>query len=205
MNDNSSRYEQPPRTLPPPHYRRDTSTGFYLPLWSIALMMLCVFACAGSIVFSLFALGGNAPAQLPPVILVDTVAPTLIQPAAGASVTLTDTRVVAEMTEAVALPEQGFVLVGPTLPPIVLTPTPGIIDVGVQVRVVDVGDQQLNVRDAPGVNTSNVVFRVPEGIAFTVVGGPQQADGLTWWQIALVENSARVGWAASNYLEYAAP
>jgi len=69
--------------------------------------------------------------------------------------------------------------------------------------VIDVGDQQLNVRDLPGVMTSTVIFRSPEGSRFTVLEGPNLVDGLTWWRIQDVADPARVGWAASNYLEVA--
>lgn len=168
-------------------------------------MLACVFACAGLILLTVFVLGGNTPVQSPPVILMNTAAPTLLHidtPAAGSAQAIADP--LAEVTSEAIVPPR-FALAGPTLAPVILTATPGVIDIGAVVRVVDVGDQQLNIRDAPGVTSSSIVFRVTEGIAFTVVGGPQQADGLTWWQIALADNPARVGWTASNYLEFAAP
>jgi hypothetical protein len=71
--------------------------------------------------------------------------------------------------------------------------------------VIDVGDQQLNVRELPGVIDVDVVFRAPENTLFTIIAGPSQGDGLTWWQLQDPDNPQRVGWAASNYLEVVPP
>jgi hypothetical protein len=94
-----------------------------------------------------------------------------------------------------------FVMSGPTLPPPAITPTVISMAIGLTVRVVDVGDEQLNVRERAGVQDVAVKFRAPENTLFTVVDGPTQADGLTWWKIQDPENSTHNGWAASNYLE----
>jgi hypothetical protein len=67
------------------------------------------------------------------------------------------------------------------------------------VVVVEVGDQELNVRNIPGVTESQIIFRSPEGTEFSIVDGPQQADGFTWWQIQDL-TSAQRGWAVANYL-----
>lgn len=54
-------------------------------------------------------------------------------------------------------------------------------------------------RSAPGSSTSTV-GSVPGEAVFTVVGGPQCADGYTWWQI---NYQGTVGWTASgNSQEY---
>ena len=70
---------------------------------------------------------------------------------------------------------------------------------GKTVIVSGVQEQQLNVRDNPGINTT-VVFRAPDGYTFTVIDGPVQADGLTWWQVQDTSGSP-TGWAVTNYLE----
>ena len=75
------------------------------------------------------------------------------------------------------------------------------VGVNRQVIVVDVGAQQLNVRDTAGVIGTTVLFRAEEGTIFNVVDGPQQVDGLLWWKIQAPNNTARTGWAASNYLQ----
>jgi hypothetical protein len=100
-------------------------------------------------------------------------------------------------------PPATFALSGPTLRPVEISPTPRIITIGEQVVVIDVGVQQLNVRDEPGVIDTAIIFRAEEGSIFTIIDGPRQADGLTWWQIQDPYNTSRTGWAASNYLQIA--
>jgi hypothetical protein len=202
--------QPPPRTVPPEHVRRQLErrearrqNAFYLPWWSLLLTLIGVLSCAGLIVLGVIALGGNPAPPSAPMIVVNTVVPTE-RPASLPPSPVAATIPAAESTET-QNPAVNFSLVGPTLEPVRLSATPGVIDIGARVIVVDVGDQELNVRDAPGVSGTSITFRAPEGVAFRIVGGPQQADGLTWWQIALEDNPSRVGWAASNYLEYQAP
>jgi hypothetical protein len=59
---------------------------------------------------------------------------------------------------------------------------------------------ELNIRDKPGVIGSNVVARAREGSVFTIVEGPQQADGFTWWRIQDIQDPSRAGWGVANYL-----
>jgi hypothetical protein len=40
------------------------------------------------------------------------------------------------------------------------------------------------------------IARLPEGATFTIVGGPECADGFIWWQIDTVLN----GWTAEGQL-----
>lgn len=61
-------------------------------------------------------------------------------------------------------------------------------------------DSALNLRTGAG--TGNSVIRViyPDETA-TVVGGPQSANGYTWYQIEMWDQAATTGWAAGEYLE----
>lgn len=77
---------------------------------------------------------------------------------------------------------------------------PTSLSVGAQVKVANVGEQELNIRHRPGVAGSQVLFRAAEGSTFNILGGPQQADGLTWWHIQ-DPFSQLDGWAAANYLQ----
>ena len=92
-------------------------------------------------------------------------------------------------------------MIGPTLQPVIFSPTPRNMAIGEQVTVVGVGITQLNIRNEPGVNGTTIIFRVDDGMIFTIVDGPQFSDGLTWWQIENPSNTQMKGWAASNYLE----
>ncbi len=69
-----------------------------------------------------------------------------------------------------------------------------------RVVVANVGDQELNVRDVAGVTTSEVLFRSAEGTEFSIIDGPQQADGFTWWRIQ-DPITQQLGWAVANYLQ----
>lgn len=91
--------------------------------------------------------------------------------------------------------------------PVILQPHPIIcegappsrLNVGMrgQVRVAPEGAQrrQQNVRTAPSLDAVSSA-RLPEGVEFTIVGGPECADGFIWWQIDIV----RDGWTAEGQL-----
>ncbi len=108
-------------------------------------------------------------------------------------------------TPTVALPT-GLPPVPPTSEPTAAptdTPEPtrapsGAIVVGGKVRVTGTGAARLNVRQAPG-TTAAVVTRVGDGHVFTVLEGPQAADGYQWWKVQ--DDQGTVGWVAANWLE----
>ncbi len=56
----------------------------------------------------------------------------------------------------------------------------------------------LNMRDGAGTSYS-VVGTLSEGAIVEVVGGPQTADGYTWFQVRTDDGT--VGWAADDWLE----
>lgn len=59
----------------------------------------------------------------------------------------------------------------------------------------------VNLRDRPSIDAGvNVILLADE--SGTVTAGPEQADGLTWYQ---VESGRGAGWAASRYLAVGAP
>ncbi len=70
---------------------------------------------------------------------------------------------------------------------------------GSRVRVSGTAGSGLSLRSSPGVNNERVDIAA-EGETFTVVGGPVEADGLTWWQLQDAEAPQRAGWAAARYL-----
>jgi hypothetical protein len=177
--------------------RRDS--GFYLPVWSLGLMLLVVVMIAGGIVALVIGLGGRTPPESAPVVIVSSPVPTQLGavPLSPATPTIPPEIDPAGSGGGVSEP---FALSGPTLESVVFTATPRPISIGQRVMVVDVGIQQLNVRDRAGTVGTSVVFRAEEETVFEVVGGPEQADGLTWWRIQSPDNPARAGWAASNYL-----
>jgi hypothetical protein len=89
----------------------------------------------------------------------------------------------------------------PTLAP---TPTPvpvlpGQIGVGFRVTVMGTGGAGLSIRADAGTSAERVHVAT-EGEVLLVVGGPQDADGYTWWFLRDEVDPAREGWAAQNFL-----
>ncbi|MCL5257225.1 MAG: SH3 domain-containing protein [Chloroflexi bacterium] len=82
------------------------------------------------------------------------------------------------------------------------TPTPvPTMGVGATVQVVSTGGNGLKVHESPGINTA-VVTQVNEGTTLQVTGGPESADGYTWWQVTV---DGQTGWCASDWLALATP
>jgi hypothetical protein len=80
-----------------------------------------------------------------------------------------------------------------------ITPVAGI-QTGGYVQISGTEGEGLRLRRDPSLN-GEVVQVGLEGEIFQVVGGPEEADGYLWWQLQAPLNSARIGWAVSNYLD----
>jgi hypothetical protein len=183
---------EPPLAPRKPHPDAPSRSGCYIPAWSILLTLIFVFACAFTMLAIVIALGGDAEPGGQPVIQVVTPMQTPTSPLDALLTTPTPT--LQSVGEA---GNQFFDLMGPTLQPVIFTATPMGISVGVSVSV-DV-DGGLNVRPEPGV--SNIErFRANYGEIFTVIGGPENVNGFTWWLLQDPSNSNRGGWAAGEFL-----
>jgi hypothetical protein len=77
-------------------------------------------------------------------------------------------------------------------------PPPAEIAVGGYVEIVD----GVNFR-SEATTSGQLIRSLAGGVVLEVVGGPQDADGFTWWQLKDVDGS--IGWAASQYLQPTAP
>lgn len=174
-------------------------TSFYLPIWSVAMTLLMVCGAVSCIVFGVVSLGGRtAPAAAPQFVVITAVVPT-------------NTAFVPELIVPNTLPDQSlqtatlpaFTLSGPTLAPIIISPTPETISVGKTV-LVDADESGLNVRSGAGIQNERL-FVAADGETLVVIDGPLQADGLTWWKVQNPDNPSRSGWAAAVYLELPTP
>jgi hypothetical protein len=104
-------------------------------------------------------------------------------------------------------PPPTFTPIPPTLAPTPFyTPTtalptvmPGTIGVGGMVEVTEDG---LRLRDAPSL-TGKILNQASAHELFTIVDGPREADGYTWWLLQGVFDPSRQGWAVENYLKAA--
>ena len=86
------------------------------------------------------------------------------------------------------------------LPPTPLpssTPAPGQVAIGVYVQP-STGGQGLRVHTEPGLSAP--FFSAFDSEVFLITKGPQQADGYTWWYLTASYDTARVGWAAQDFL-----
>lgn len=186
--------------------RRAKRPGILPPWWAFLLTFLFVGAIVAGIVLLISALGGRAPvASTSPRLVQLTADPTLLARSTQSAVVTASLPEGVQIVGTRAPQNRSLAMDGPTIPTPVYTPTPVPVTIGRTIIVVDVGAQQLNVRDRPGVRGTTVVFRAPESTFFVVTDGPEQADGLTWWRIQDPQNSARAGWAASNYLQALPP
>jgi uncharacterized protein YgiM (DUF1202 family) len=68
--------------------------------------------------------------------------------------------------------------------------------VGDRVRVTMDAGQQLSVRTTPGTDAP-IVTRVNSGVEFTILAGPQSANGFIWYQIRSDDGQTQ-GWAADG-------
>lgn len=187
-------YTRPVTRKPDP--RRDS--GLYLPWWSLVGMLMGVLAASFAVVMLIVALGNTVlPATREPVIRIITAVPT--QPG-STSQNSQPVQQPGSQTLSGANPPAELSLQGPTLPAVVFTPTPQPITIGSTVVVTGVGADELNVRDKAGVLGTNILFRTKDGSVFTVIEGPMQADGFTWWRIQDITNTSLNGWAVANYL-----
>lgn len=84
-----------------------------------------------------------------------------------------------------------------TATPALPTVMPGTIGVGAMVEVTEDG---LRLRDAPSL-TGKILSQATSHELFTVIEGPRQADGYTWWLLQGVYDKSRQGWAVENYLK----
>jgi hypothetical protein len=86
-----------------------------------------------------------------------------------------------------------FYTPSPALPTVI----PGTIGVGAMVEVTEDG---LRLRDAPSLS-GKILNQASAHELFTVVDGPRQADGYTWWLLEGVFDPTRPGWAVESYLK----
>jgi hypothetical protein len=183
-----------------PSPRRQDS-GLYLPLWSVLVMLVIVIAAAVGVVVLIVTVGGRqADGGDPVVVIVTSAASPTPPPDANTPPPTATIPAVQGATVIGALPT--FALEGPTLPPVVLSPTPIQIEVGATV-VVDASDG-LNIRDGAGLQTT-ILFRADDQTRFTIIGGPTSVDNLTWWQVVSPIDPTQTGWAAADYLRVLPP
>ncbi len=188
----SQQQARPPR---PTRKRRKRRGGLLPPIWSILLMLLLVALLVAGIALLFTSAGANRRVSVsePRILLTPlTVSGGVPQPGNPAGTLLATATIPPEFDSGVNNPP-AFALQGPTLPPPQISPTPDVIEVGKTVRATT----GVRVRQAAGTDQT-VLFISNEGELFSVIGGPRDASGLTWWQVRAVDSANRAGWAAQS-------
>ena len=88
---------------------------------------------------------------------------------------------------------------------IVLTAAPAHAqtpDPSLRYRVVDVAtDDQLNVREQPGVEAPVIGAFAPHAEDIVITGSVMEVEGSEWWEVAFVEGYLDKGWVNGHFLE----
>lgn len=175
-----------------PRRRDRRDSGWYLPAWSLALMLLFVVGVSFAIILLVFAVGGRFEAGGEPVVVIITAVPSPTPPIPQFQATLP----LATLPGINPSSAGQLSLSGPTLVPVVLSPTPIAIQIGARVQTTG---EAVRVRPAP--NLDNVeLFFTEANEEFVVTDGPEQGSGLTWWRVEDPEDQTRAGWIAANLI-----
>jgi hypothetical protein len=168
------------------------NSGWYLPAWSLALMLLFVIGVSFGILLLVFAVGGRFEAGGEPVVVIITAVPSSTPPVPQFAPTLP----LATLPGINPSSAGQLSLLGPTLVPVVLSPTPIAIQIGSRVQTTG---EAVRVRPAP--NLDNVeLFFTEANEEFVVTEGPEQGSGLTWWRVQDADDPTRAGWIAANLI-----
>ncbi|MBW4436143.1 MAG: SH3 domain-containing protein [Pleurocapsa minor GSE-CHR-MK-17-07R] len=172
-------------------------SALYLPLWSVLLMLGIVFVAAFGLMALVYSLGGSATSSSSPRIVIYTAIPsdTPLPGETGEAPPVVIATVNPNATSSGPAPV--FALEGPTLQPVILSPTPITINIG---STVSVNADSLNVRAGAGTD-QELLFTASLGTLLRVVDGPRSATGLTWWQVQNPADPSQIGWAASEFLD----
>jgi hypothetical protein len=171
------------RRLPQRPSKRES--GWYLPWWSLLVLIAFVAAAAIGAWAVVDSVGGSAaPGGQTPIVIVVTATFTV-----GPPPTLTPLPQVQPPT----------VVPLPTVVPTATLPS-GEFRPGVIVEVVGVGLNGLNIRAGAGIGAT-LLFVAPERTRFMIMSGPQNASGFEWWEVREVNAPNRTGWAVRNYLQ----
>ncbi len=179
---------------------RRSRNPLYIPLnWLASALLVVALAIAGAVAALVGLRQDSAAAPLEPVIVVATAQADSVSGDAD-TVPRTSTPASDPQIILAAQTPASLALTGPAVATVIVTNTPIPLTAGVQALVYNVGSDELNVRNIPSIKNSEVLFRASAGTVFNVIGGPQEADGFSWWQLHDPQFEV-IGWAVANYLQ----
>lgn len=174
-------WEDPDRKPTPQARRRKVS----LPPWALlAILVAIIIVLCVSLILIVRAIGGGGDNETPTPLPTSTVlvAPTEATAQIGPTEVITITP-----TATIVIP-----IGSPTAPP-----TFTEIGPGATVVVQGTGGAGLNLRQEAS-TTARVVVNVKDGTELTVLEGPEEASGYTWWKARTADGEE--GWGAANWL-----
>ncbi len=177
---------------------RRARNPLYLSLRSLILLVLLVVLSSAMTLLLIFALR-RQPATAPATPMIKVVAASPVAAIAEEAPAPAATAIAEVQIILAAETPANMSLEGPAIPTVIITNTPVPLRVGVTAAVFGVGNDKLNIRNRPSLAQSQVLFREAEGKEFAIIGGPQEADGFTWWQVRDPQFQVE-GWAVANYL-----
>lgn len=77
-------------------------------------------------------------------------------------------------------------------------PLPGVFAIGMVIEIYGTQNEGLNIRQTAGTD-SPVVYLAHESEVYTIINGPEIKDGLIWWNISLLPDGQKIGWAVQDY------
>ena len=91
----------------------------------------------------------------------------------------------------------------PTQPPAATQPPPPAsggneIAIGMTVVVTGTGKDRLSLREKPSTKSARVKL-IKDGVKLTIIAGPKENDGFTWWKVRTPKGIE--GWAVADYLK----
>jgi hypothetical protein len=174
---------------------KQNDSGWYLPWWSLILMVIVVGASALAFIYFIASFDQpQIPGNQTPSVREITSQPTLSQDFASGGPALPSYPNPTSIPQALPSPTVAL----PTPVPSQTMP-PGEFIVGTRIQVVGVGSDGLNVRSTPGLDGA-VNFQAYDDEIFVIVDGPQIVDDREWWKLEDPEDSYRGGWAVRNFL-----
>ena len=182
---------------------RRARNPLYLSLRSLILLVLLVVLSSAMTLLLIFALR-RQPATAPATPMIKVVAASPVAAIAEEAPAPAATAIAEVQIILAAETPANMSLEGPAIPTVIITSTPVPLRVGVAAAVFGVGNDKLNIRNRPGISGSQVLFREDDGKQFDIIGGPQEADGFTWWQVRDPQFQVE-GWAVANYLRAITP
>lgn len=170
--------------------------GGILRFWYIPVAGLLAIAVAVGVIFAADALFGGGDDETPAGGGSEQETPTIAETPGTESPATTPTADAAETPASAETPGEGTPEATAETSPTPGTPAePGDLAVGMSVVIVNTGEC-LNIRSAAGTD-NEIMACLEDGVTMNVIGGPEEADGLTWWQL---DAEGASGWGAADYL-----